>query len=65
MNRKEFQQWLEQFPEDTVIQVSVSNYGDGEPVFEDFDANNKRLFRFMDLEDHQSNKHKFLEIGSQ
>jgi hypothetical protein len=41
MNRKEFQEWLEQFPEDTVIEVGIQQSAPsycpyGEVKFEEF-----------------------------
>ena len=53
MNRKQFQEWLDQFPEDTLIEVTVqaasgSWYtGDSRPVM--FDPNNMDHSEFVDF----------------
>jgi hypothetical protein len=53
VNRKEFQEWLDQFPEDTLIEVTVQEAGgswytgDSRPVM--FDPNNMDHSEFVDF----------------
>ena len=53
VNRKQFQEWLDQFPEDTLIEVTVQEAGgswytgDSRPVM--FDPNNQDHSEFVDF----------------
>ena len=56
MNRKEFQEWLEQFPEDTIIEVGIQQSAPsycpyGEVKFEEFvgDYDQHDLLDFRDI----------------
>lgn len=71
MNRKEFQQWLEQFPEDTIIEVVVQesdNWSD-RAVFADFIADPSE-FEYLDFTNNPYSKgkpydkKKYLRLGS-
>jgi len=75
MNRKEFQEWLEQFPEDTEIDVIIQEESRGyesygEAVARTFEGTEEQ-FEFVDFignqfvkkEDAHFNK-RFLTIGS-
>lgn len=77
MNRKQFQEWLDQFPEETIIEVGVQQsppsycpYGDIQfEVFED--CLSKDHFEYTDLdkfksisEEHFYYGKKVLQLGS-
>ena len=53
MNRVEFQRWLDQFPEDTEIEVMLQApdepWDTGDVESGPFDANNKYHFEYVDL----------------
>lgn len=73
MNRKEFQEWLDQFPEDTVIQVVEANSSSYliTTRMVEFNADLNQYY-FTDLTNNpfveESSPHsgkKFLELGSE
>ena len=53
MNRVEFQRWLDQFPEDTEIEVMMqepdASWNTGDVESKAFDANNEDHFEYVDL----------------
>lgn len=76
MNRKQFQEWLDQFPEETIIQVGVQQSPPsycpyGEVVFEVFRDDPYETYEYTNFvgnkwakeTDYYCNK-KYLELGS-
>lgn len=75
MNKKEFVQWLEQFPDDTIIRVvvgvDVGCYSGPHPEVQNFDVGNTDQWDFYDFTDNPfvkpSAEHfskKYLELGA-
>lgn len=57
MNRAEFQKWLDQFPEDTEIEVMMQapdgSWHTGEVEAKQFDATNEDHFEYTDFNGNQ------------
>ena len=74
MNLKDFKEWLNQFPDDTIVETLVVKWGyynDVDVTFTPFDQNNADLYDFIDLEGNphvtQENPNynkRFLYLGS-
>lgn len=72
MNLKDFKEWLNQFPDDTIVEVSVEYMGLNSyySEFQTFDQNNTDHYSFIDLvgnpyvepDDPNYNK-RFLQLG--
>jgi hypothetical protein len=77
MNRKKFQEWLEQFPEETIIEVQIQQEAHpyqsyGSCIATEFKDNDLEMFEFVDFTNNQFVKinepyfgKKILTLGTQ
>ena len=73
MNLKDFKEWLNQFPDDTVVETLDVNWGytNADVTFTSFDQNNDDHYTFIDLQgnphiaqDNPNYNKRFLQLGS-
>ena len=73
MNLKDFKEWLNQFPDDTIVEVSVEYMGLNSyySEFRTFDKNDDDHYTFIDLngnphvaQDNPNYNKRFLQLGS-